>query len=176
MPGGQTFILGGRPPDAEAVPGRPLETRDPVGANQTPAFEGQTRAPAIQTRTPVDVAVVAHGLNHPWALAFLPNGHMLITEKPGAMRMVSASGEIGAPIANVPAVLYKSDGGLLDLVIDPKFARNRQVYFAYSEPRAGGSGLTLASAKLSADETALESVRVLLRDRKSTRLNSSHRL
>ena len=163
MPGGHTFILGGRPPDTEPVIGRALETRDPVGANQKPAFAGQTRAPAIHTRTPVEATVVAHGLAHPWALAFLPNGHMLITEKPGAMRVVSAAGEVDAPIANVPAVFYKSDGGLLDLVIDPEFAGNRQLYFAYSEPRNGGSGLTLASARLSADETALESVRVLLR-------------
>lgn len=163
MPGGRTFILGGRPPDAEPVVGRALETRDPVGANQKPAFVGQTRAPAIRTRTPVEVTVLARGLNHPWALAFLPNGRMLITEKPGSMRVLSATGEVGAPIANVPAVLYKSDGGLLDLVIDPKFASNRQLYFAFSEPRAGGSGLTLASARLSDDETALESVRILLR-------------
>src|SRR5688572_15801311 len=141
MPGGRTFILGGRPPDAEPVVGRALETRDPVGANQKPAFVGQTRAPAIRTRTPVQVTVLARGLNHPWALAFLPRGRMLITEKPGAMRIVSATGEVGAPIAHVPAVLYKSDGGLLDLVLDPKFARNRQLYFAFSEPRAGGSGL-----------------------------------
>ena len=63
----------------------------------------------------------------------------------------------------MPAVLYKSDGGLLDLVIDPHFAKNRQVYFAYAEPREGGQGLTLGGAKLSADETALEDVRVLLR-------------
>ena len=163
MPGGRTFILGGRPPDAEPVIGSPLETRDPVGPNQKPAFAGQTRAPAIRTRTSVEAKVVARGLNRPWALAFLPNGHMLITEKPGAMRVLSATGEAGAPIANVPAVLYKSDGGLLDLVIDPDFASNRQIYFAYSEPREGGSGLTLASARLGADETALESVRVLLR-------------
>jgi glucose/arabinose dehydrogenase len=163
MPGGRTFILGGRPPDAEPVVGRPIETRDPVGANQKPAFAGQTRAPAMRTRTTVEATVVAHGLDHPWALAFLPNGHMLITEKPGAMRVVSAAGVVGAKIANVPAVLYKSDGGLLDLVIDPKFASNRQIYFAFAEPRVGGSGLTLASARLSDDETALESVRTLLR-------------
>ena len=163
MPGGRTFVLGGRPPDAEPVIGSPLETRDPVGANQKPAFAGQTRAPAVRTRTAVEAKIVARGLDHPWALAFLPKGRMLITEKPGAMRVVSATGEVGAPIANVPKVLYRSDGGLLDLVIDPKFARNRQIYFAYSEPREGGSGLTLASARLSDDETALESVRVLLR-------------
>lgn len=163
MPGGRTFILGGRPPDAEPVPGRPLETRDPVGSNQKPAFAGQTRAPAIRTVKPVEATVVARGLNHPWALAFLPNGHMLITEKPGTMRVLSATFEVGAPIANVPEVFYKSDAGLLDLVIDPKFAANRQLYFAFSEPRVGGSGLTLASARLSNDETALESVRILLR-------------
>ena len=163
MPGGRTFILGGRPPDQEPVIGRALETRDPVGVNQKPAFEGQTRAPAVQTRTPIQATVVARGLNRPWALAFLPKGRMLITEKPGAMRVVSPSGELGPSIANVPAVLYKSDGGLLDLVLDPHFARNRQLYFAYAEPREGGSGLTLAGAKLSADDTALESVRILLR-------------
>jgi glucose/arabinose dehydrogenase len=163
MPGGRTFILGGRPPDQEPVIGRPLETRDPVGVQQAPAFAGQTRAPAVQTRTPIQATVVARGLNRPWALAFLPKGRMLITEKPGAMRVVSPTGEVGPPIANVPAVLYKSDAGLLDLVLDPHFARNRQLYFAFAEPREGGSGLTLAGAKLSADETALESVRILLR-------------
>jgi len=163
MPGGQTFILGGRPPDTQPVIGRALETRDPVGVNQKPAFKGQTHAPAVRTKTAIQTTVVAHGLDHPWALAFLPNGHMLITEKPGTMRVISPAGEVGSPIANVPAVFYKSDGGLLDLVIDPRFASNRQVYYAYSEPRTGGSGLTLASARLSDDETALESVRVLLR-------------
>lgn len=163
MPGGRTFILGGRPPDTEPELGHALETRDPVGKDQKPAFAGQTRAPAIRTRTDVAATVVAHGLDHPWALAFLPDGHMLITEKPGAMRVITTSGEVGPPIANVPAVFYRSDGGLLDLVIDPNFAGNRQVYFAYSEPRTGGSGLTLGSARLSDDETALESVRVLLR-------------
>src|SRR5690349_11515422 len=163
MPGRGTFILGGRPPDAVPVPGHPLETRDPVGKGQKPAFAGQTRAPAIVTRAPVVATVVAHGLDHPWALAFLPNGHMLITEKPGKMRVLTTKGEVGAPIANVPAVLYRSDGGLLDLVIDPHFAKNRQVYFAYAEPRQGGQGLTLGGARLSADETALEDVRVLLR-------------
>jgi glucose/arabinose dehydrogenase len=163
MPGGRTFILGGRPPDAEPALGSPLETRDPVGPNQKPAFTGQTRAPAIRTRTPVEATVIARGLNRPWSLAFLPNGHMLITEKPGAMRVVSTDGKVGAPIANVPAVLFRSDGGLLDLVIDPDFVKNRQLYFAFAEPRDGGSGLTLATARLSTDETALESVRILLR-------------
>ena len=163
MPGGRTFILGGRPPDEQPVVGRPLETRDPVGPGQKPAFAGQTRAPAVRTVTPVETKVIARGLNRPWALAFLPNGNMLITEKPGAMRILSPTGQVGAPIAHVPEVLFKSDGGLLDLVIDPDFARNRQLYFAFSEPRAGGSGLTLASARLSDDETALEAVRILLR-------------
>ncbi len=163
MPGGHTFILGGRPPDTKPMPGQPLETRDPVGKGQKPAFAGQTRAPAIVTQTPIEATVVLHGLDHPWALAFLPNGHMLITEKPGKMRILTTKGEAGSPIANVPAVAYKSDGGLLDLVIDPHFAENRKIYFAYAEPRDGGQGLTLGGAKLSEDETALEDVRVLLR-------------
>jgi len=163
VPRGAQFILGGRPPDGEPVIGKPLETRDPVGKGQKPAFTGQTRAPAIRTKTAIDATVVAHGLNHPWALAFLPNGHMLITEKPGTMRVLTVDGAVGPSIANVPAVFYRSDGGLLDLVLDPHFAGNRQVYFAYAEPRTGGAGLTLANARLSDDESALESVHVLLR-------------
>ena len=74
MPPGRTFILGGRPPDAEPAPGQPLETRDPVGKGQKPAFAGQTRAPAIVTRTPVQAKLVAHGLDHPWATSFACTG------------------------------------------------------------------------------------------------------
>ena len=162
-PGAGIFILGGRPPDPDRVVGRHLGSRDPGGKGRKPAFPVQPLAPAIRTKTAVDVALVAHGLNHPWALAFLPNRHMLITEKPGAMRIVTADGTVGPSIANVPEVFYRSDGGLLDLVLDPKFANNRQVYFAFAEPRPGGAGLTLASARLSDDESALESVRILLR-------------
>src|SRR5204863_7515032 len=113
--------------------------------------------------THVDATVIAHGLDPPGALAFRPNGHMLISEKPGKMRILNTKGAVGAPIANVPAVLFNSDGGLLDLVTDTHFAKNRQVYFAYAEPRDQGQGLTLGRAMLSADEMALEDVLELLR-------------
>lgn len=161
--GVMTWTLGGRPPEVEPEEGKPLETRDPVGANQKPAFEGQTRAPAVRTRTPIDVKVVASGLEHPWGLAFLPKGRMLITEKPGAMRVISPTGEVGPKIANVPAVFYRSDAGLLDVIADPHFKRNRRIYFAYAEPREGGSGLAIARARLGNDESALEELKILLR-------------
>ncbi|MGC4043193.1 MAG: PQQ-dependent sugar dehydrogenase [Armatimonas sp.] len=156
-------VAGQRPPDTAPVEGKTVETRPPLAPDgQKPAFEGQTRAVAAITKTPLDIQVVAHGLNSPWAVAFLPNGHMLVTEKPGAMRIVTKEGKVGAPLTGVPTVAFGGDGGLLDLILDPAFASNRMVYFTYAEPRDGGSGIAVGKARLSADEKALENRTVIL--------------
>lgn len=107
--------------------------------------------------------VVARGLENPWGLAFIDNGRMLVTERPGRMRVVQADGKLGAPIAGLPKIDAGGQGGLLDVQADSEFARNRTVYFCYSEPAQRGSGnsTALASAKLSADATRLEQVKVL---------------
>ncbi|MES2187602.1 MAG: PQQ-dependent sugar dehydrogenase [Pseudomonadota bacterium] len=110
------------------------------------------------------VAVVATGLESPWALAFLPGGRYLVTERPGRMRVVGADGQVSAPLAEVPAVAAAGQGGLLDVVTDSDFVHNRQVFFCFSEPGQGGiAGTALASARLSARQDRLENVRVIFR-------------
>lgn len=152
-----------RPPDEAPVIGEMLETRDPVVEGQASAFPGQTRAVAVATKTALDIQVVARGLRHPWAMAFLANGRVLVTEKPGAMRIVAPDGQVSEPITGVPAVAFGGDGGLLDVVLDPAFEANRMIYFTYAEPREGGSGVAVAKARLSDDERALENMTVILR-------------
>ncbi len=114
--------------------------------------------PAAST---VEVVEVARGLEHPWALAFLPDGRMLVTERPGRMRLVSAEGVVSAPLANVPAVVARGQGGLLDVVLAPDFANSRRIYFSYAEPRTEGNATAIARARLG--DTALSDVTVIFR-------------
>ena len=113
---------------------------------------------------PLAVETVAQGLEHPWGLAFVPDGRMLVTERPGRMRIVTPKGELSAPLANVPKVFARSQGGLLDLVLDRNFAQNRTIYFSYAEPFDGGARTALARAVLdSGDAPALRDVKVIFR-------------
>ncbi len=109
------------------------------------------------------VETVASGLENPWSLAFLPDGRMLVTERPGRLRLVSPKGELSRPITGVPNVAARGQGGLLDVVLDPNFAQNRQIYLSFAEPRAGGSGTSVAKARLSANGAALEGTSVIFR-------------
>jgi aldose sugar dehydrogenase len=106
---------------------------------------------------------VAKDLDHPWGLTFLDNGRMLVTERPGRMRVVQANGDLGAPLEGLPKLDVGGQGGLLDVLADSAFARNRTVYFCYAEPADSGSGnsTALASARLSDDAKRLEQVKVL---------------
>jgi glucose/arabinose dehydrogenase len=131
--------------------------------DQQPTSPGQTRACAATSRTQVAVAVVAKGLDKPWAVEPLPGGDLLITEKRGRMRIVSASGELGQPIAGVPPVDARGQGGLLDVALAPDFATSRTIYWSFSEPRQGGNGTSVARGVLSADRTRLEQVSVIFR-------------
>ena len=156
--------IGSRPPEVPPVIGQPLETREAVGRGQRPAFTGQTRAVSTATKAPIEVKVVARGLRAPWAIAFLPGGRqMLITERVGALRVVSVDGAIGPEISGVPPVVLGGDAGLLDIVLDPAFATNRLIYFCYVEQRDRGNGLTLARARLSDNFGALENLAFILR-------------
>jgi aldose sugar dehydrogenase len=110
------------------------------------------------------VETIASGLDRPWALAFLPDGRMLVTEKPGRMRIVSRDGKLSPQLANVPQVYTSGQGGLLDVVLDRQFAQNQTIYFCYAEPVDGGARTALARAKLSAAEApALSDVQVIFR-------------
>jgi len=111
----------------------------------------------------VRAVTVAEGVEMGWAMAFLPGGDLLVTERPGRIRRVGANGEISAPIAGVPEVVYRGQGGLLDLALDSGFAGNRTLYFCFSEPGQGGNSTALARAQLSADVRRLEGVEVIFR-------------
>lgn len=113
---------------------------------------------------PITVESFADGLSHPWGLAFLPDDGMLVTERGGNLRFVSASGEVGAPIAGVPDVVAQGQGGLLDVALHPDFADNRLVYLSYSEAGDGGvNGTAIARGVLSGDMSALDGVEVIFR-------------
>lgn len=105
--------------------------------------------------------VVASGLENPWAVAFLPEGRFLVTERSGRMRVVDAGGRLSEPLAGVPRVAAGGQGGLLDLVLDSGFASNRTLYFCYSEPGAGGSSTAMARARLADDQRSLQDVQVI---------------
>ena len=111
------------------------------------------------------VETIAEGLEHPWGLAFMPDGGMLVTERPGRMRVVR-NRAVSAPVEGIPSVAAEGQGGLLDIALDPDFANNRIIFFTFSEPRPqGGNGTSVARAKLSADDAALTDVSVIFRQR-----------
>ena len=144
-------------------PGTSLETRTANAPNQQPAFAGQTRAPAVRTDAALSHTVVASGLNHPWGLALLPDGRWLVTERTGTMRIIGADGAKGEPIAGLPAVAARGQGGLLDVALSPSFATDRTIFWAYSEPREGGNATSIARARLSDDGGRVENVQVIFR-------------
>lgn len=125
---------------------------------QGPAQRSPTPEPK---RDALRVETVARGLEHPWALEFLPDGRIIVTERPGRVRIVSKDGQLSAPLAGVPRVAARGQGGLLDVALDPDFARNSVIYLSYSEPGEGGSGTAVARARLAA--SSLEDVRVVYR-------------
>lgn len=122
----------------------------------------------------VQPEVLVRGLEHPWAVAFIGQGQMLVTERPGRMRVVSPAGELGPPLEGLPRVDAVGQGGLLDVIADSDFARNRRLYFCFAEPAAdgGGNSTAMASARLSADQRRLEDVRVIFSQR--PKVNSRH--
>ena len=121
--------------------------------------------PAAADEARVEAKTVASGLEHPWALAFLPDGRYLVTERPGRMRIVAAAGRLLAPLTGLPPIAAGGQGGLLDVLLDSDFSSNRTLYFCFSEPGADGNGAVnstaLARAQLSQDATRLENVQVI---------------
>ena len=113
---------------------------------------------------------VASGLQNPWGLAFLPDGRMLVTERPGRLRIVGADGKVGEPVAGLPPIVAGGQGGLLDVVVHPRFADNGYVYWSYSEPGDGGNSTAVARGKL--DGNRLADVKVLFRQH--PKVSSSH--
>jgi glucose/arabinose dehydrogenase len=120
---------------------------------------------AAETRASVELRpeVLSRDLEHPWSLAFIDNGRMLVTERPGRLKLLPAGGGTGTSVAGVPKVDARGQGGLLDVAADSGFARNRTIYLCYAEPAPTGSAnsTALASARLSPDGKRLEQVKVI---------------
>jgi glucose/arabinose dehydrogenase len=136
-----------------------------LGACAGAAAQGGTPAEPPKVfrteRTDVVVTEVARGLQHPWGLAFLPDGRMLVTERPGRLRIVDAGGVPSDPVAGVPAVFARGQGGLLDVAVSPSFATDRTVFLSYAEPTELGGRTAVARGVL--EGTALRDVRVIFR-------------
>lgn len=114
------------------------------------------------------VTTVADGLDHPWGLAFLPDGRMLVTERnTGAIRIVGTNGDISAPLAGTPAVYASGQGGMLDVAVDPSFNENHFIYFSFAEPGPGGAGTAVGRGRLD-DDAALRNVEVIFRQQPKT--------
>ena len=134
-----------------------------------PAQGAAARSPAPES-TPgvVRAETYASGLVNPWALAFLPDGRLLVTEKPGRLRIVARDGSLSEPLEGVPAVFARGQGGLLDVAIDPRFSENQLVYLSYAEPGDDGTaGTSVARGRLGA--RGLENVQVIYRQRPKMR-------
>lgn len=153
------------------MPSRPSAIRR---ASSLIAFAGAALCAASAWATPqkspdkppagrAQVTVVVGGLEHPWSMAFLPEGGMLITERPGSLRLLRIPGGLSKPLAGVPKVAAQGQGGLLDVALSPGFAQDRYVYLSYAESDGSRSGTAVGRGRLSADATALEDFRVLFR-------------
>ncbi len=146
----------------------------------TPAFAGQTKAPPPAERSSYQVETLVSSLVQPWSLAFLPDGGMLVTERPGRLRLVDEDGQLSEPLGGLPPIVAFGAAGLHDVVLDPEFADNRLLYFSYQttppaeppgDPASYSPGDLAASlfgfqrvarARLSADNTRLDDVEVVL--------------
>ncbi len=152
-----------------------VDPRPPNNPEQKPASAGQTDAPEMKSNVAFDVVTVAEGLQNAWSLAFLPGGKMLVTERPGRLRVVSADGKLSAAVTGLPAVDARGQGGLLDVVLDPAFAKNNLIYWSYAEPKDGQPGVNntaVARGKFVDDAAAprVDEVQVIYHQRPS--LNS----
>ena len=111
----------------------------------------------------LEVQAVASGLVNPWSLAFLPDGRMLVTERPGRMRLVTPEGQLSPPLKGVPEVFVSGQGGLLDVIIDKSYAQNKTIYFCFAERTGGGGRTAVARAKLNDGNGRLDEVKVIFR-------------
>ncbi len=125
-----------------------------------------TNAPQPAVKAAFKVEVVATGIAYPWALQFLPDGRMLVTERGGRMRVIDRQGVVSPPIEGLPASVAINQGGLLDLALDPKFADTRLIYFTFAEPRgsdANGTSVARARLELDAGAARLVDLKIIFR-------------
>ena len=157
---GHTTTVSSQTVSTDSLP--PVETEKP-NIGYPSAFAGQTRVAGVKTTTALSIKMLDNSLDHPWAIAQLPDGRFLITENKGTMRIETADGKLDKKITGLPAVVSAGQGGLLDVTPSPDFATNRMIFWDYSEKRPEGTVLAVAKGTLSADETRIENPTVIYR-------------
>jgi glucose/arabinose dehydrogenase len=140
----------------------PVETKQP-NSNYKPAFKGQTRIAGAKTITAYKVEKIAEKLGPPFAIVPMPDGRLMITIKSGFMEIHDANGKIVKKITGLPDVVFGGQGGLLDVAFDPDFARNKIMYWSYSEKYDKGNLTAVAKGKLNEAEGKVENVSVIFR-------------
>lgn len=126
------------------------------------AFAAAPRSPTpASSPSPFKVTTVTEGLQNPWGLALLPDGRMLVTERPGRMRLISRDGKLSEPLTGVPKVVAQGQGGLLDVTLSPTFAKDKLVYWSFSEAGDGGAGTAVARGRLG--ESSIDDAKVIWR-------------
>jgi aldose sugar dehydrogenase len=158
-----------RPP-AQQPGAPPAGSAAPDGYSPIPQWAGQTKAPRVPVSVPYDVEVVATGITNGYSIEFMPDGRILLVERPGRLKIIERSGQISAPVDGLPQMYAGGPQGLVGAIADRAFATNRAIYLAYTAPDPKASSpaprlagvLTVARARLSADSARLEGVKVLL--------------
>jgi glucose/arabinose dehydrogenase len=156
-------------PSSEEMANPPVESRPANTPDQKPAFANQTRAPGLNSKTVGQYTTLASGLEHPWGMTFLPSGQILLTERAGRLRILAKDGKLSPPVTGLPAVFAEGQGGLLDVTLDPAYAKNGLVYWSYGEAAQGENGggvngTAVARGKLvMGAEPKLENVQVIWR-------------
>jgi aldose sugar dehydrogenase len=153
-------------PSPAMIEGQPIERRPPEKGDDMPSFPEQTRAP-YHASAPFRVTTLIDNLPAPWSLAFLPDGKILFTERlPGNMRILDTEGVLSEPVSGVNGLASSAAKGvgLLDVVLDPHFASNRQIFFTFFDFVDGTNSNTyVARAKLDVARCALSDARVIFR-------------
>jgi glucose/arabinose dehydrogenase len=141
-----------------------LAAATPLAASFLIVAGARSQAPAYSSSAgELEVRTIAGGLVNPWSLAFLPDGAMLVTERPGRLRIVSPEGQVSPPLKGVPEVWASGQGGLLDVTTDRSFADNRTIYFCFAERSDGGGRTAVARAKLDDGNGSISDVKVIFR-------------
>jgi glucose/arabinose dehydrogenase len=140
----------------------PVETQN-ANTDYKPAKAGQTRVAGVKTKTPYKVDKIAEKLGFPWAVVPLPDGRLLITEKKGSMQILDGNGILVKKIAGFPEVNSSSQGGMLDVALDPNFSKNKMIYWSYSEKNDDGNLMAVAKGELNEAESKINNPVVIFR-------------
>nr|WP_294905391.1 PQQ-dependent sugar dehydrogenase [uncultured Lacibacter sp.] len=149
-----------QPGDTTNLP--PVETKA-ANTNYKPAFPGQTRINAVKTTTAYKAEKIASGIGRPWAVAAMPDGRLLVTDKSGFMQLFDANGGLIKKITGLPAVDNAGQGGLLDVALDPSFSSNGMIYWSFSEKYDVGNLMSVAKGKLNEATGTVENITVIFR-------------